>query len=495
MKPEKILYTAHATSTGGRDGTSKTDDGILDVKLTYPEGPRRQRRAGNQPRAAVRRRLLGVLHRRDEARRDDAEDRAARRHVDQRRRRHRPDPAGLRHPGRAPRQHPRHGQGGGATSSSRPRTRSARTRTRRAATSRSPSTSSDARGGVASALPPSRRSSRRTISSTRACCGVSAPADGIASPAGRRRASITVPSRQRVLRSTAQPRAARLAQRRLERSVHACRCRSRRRRCPRTPASTQRADARASAPAPLVTMATHGHARTRRSAGARARAGGSPPARVAAADAAGLPRRARSARRRPSRRRRGDTGGPCGRRAPNARCRRRRPRRRAHRARVATATASAQVLRPVGLARRRRPHRRGEHDRLRRREDALEEVRGLLERVGAVGDDDRRDLVAREVAGRRAARAGARSRSPCPCCRAARPARFRARTGRARQRAPRAPPPAARPTGRRRCRRPTPRCRRWSRRCRGRRGCAGRFAFPTKLDENTGLDVYSAVGR
>jgi Ohr subfamily peroxiredoxin len=38
MKPEKILYTAHATSTGGRDGTSKTDDGILDVKLTTPKG-------------------------------------------------------------------------------------------------------------------------------------------------------------------------------------------------------------------------------------------------------------------------------------------------------------------------------------------------------------------------------------------------------------------------------------------------------------------------
>jgi osmotically inducible protein OsmC len=38
MKPEKILYTAHATSTGGRDGTSRSDDGILDVKLTVPKG-------------------------------------------------------------------------------------------------------------------------------------------------------------------------------------------------------------------------------------------------------------------------------------------------------------------------------------------------------------------------------------------------------------------------------------------------------------------------
>jgi len=38
MKPDKILYTAHATSTGGREGSSKTDDGVLDVKLTTPKG-------------------------------------------------------------------------------------------------------------------------------------------------------------------------------------------------------------------------------------------------------------------------------------------------------------------------------------------------------------------------------------------------------------------------------------------------------------------------
>jgi lipoyl-dependent peroxiredoxin len=38
MKPDKILYTAHATSTGGRDGSAKTDDGSLDVKLTVPKG-------------------------------------------------------------------------------------------------------------------------------------------------------------------------------------------------------------------------------------------------------------------------------------------------------------------------------------------------------------------------------------------------------------------------------------------------------------------------
>ncbi|HZT56715.1 MAG TPA: organic hydroperoxide resistance protein [Burkholderiaceae bacterium] len=37
MKLEKILYTAHATSTGGREGTSKSSDGVLDVKLTTPK--------------------------------------------------------------------------------------------------------------------------------------------------------------------------------------------------------------------------------------------------------------------------------------------------------------------------------------------------------------------------------------------------------------------------------------------------------------------------
>ena len=37
MKPEKILYTDHATSTGGREGSSKTSDGVLDVKLTTPK--------------------------------------------------------------------------------------------------------------------------------------------------------------------------------------------------------------------------------------------------------------------------------------------------------------------------------------------------------------------------------------------------------------------------------------------------------------------------
>ena len=33
---EKVLYTAHAHTTGGRDGQSKTDDGRLNVTLSSP---------------------------------------------------------------------------------------------------------------------------------------------------------------------------------------------------------------------------------------------------------------------------------------------------------------------------------------------------------------------------------------------------------------------------------------------------------------------------
>jgi Ohr subfamily peroxiredoxin len=36
-KLDKVLYTAHAHTTGGREGRSVTDDGLLDVKLTPPK--------------------------------------------------------------------------------------------------------------------------------------------------------------------------------------------------------------------------------------------------------------------------------------------------------------------------------------------------------------------------------------------------------------------------------------------------------------------------
>jgi lipoyl-dependent peroxiredoxin len=36
MKIEKILYSAQATSTGGRDGVTKSSDGVLNLQLTTP---------------------------------------------------------------------------------------------------------------------------------------------------------------------------------------------------------------------------------------------------------------------------------------------------------------------------------------------------------------------------------------------------------------------------------------------------------------------------
>ncbi|SNS95945.1 peroxiredoxin, Ohr subfamily [Granulicella rosea] len=37
MALEKVVYTAHATATGGREGVAKTDDGKVDVKLDPPK--------------------------------------------------------------------------------------------------------------------------------------------------------------------------------------------------------------------------------------------------------------------------------------------------------------------------------------------------------------------------------------------------------------------------------------------------------------------------
>ncbi|RRA48144.1 organic hydroperoxide resistance protein [Acidipila sp. EB88] len=37
MALEKIVYTAHAVATGGRDGSAKSDNGKLDVKLDLPK--------------------------------------------------------------------------------------------------------------------------------------------------------------------------------------------------------------------------------------------------------------------------------------------------------------------------------------------------------------------------------------------------------------------------------------------------------------------------
>ena len=36
-KLDKVIYTAHAHTTGGREGRSVSDDGLLDVKLSPPK--------------------------------------------------------------------------------------------------------------------------------------------------------------------------------------------------------------------------------------------------------------------------------------------------------------------------------------------------------------------------------------------------------------------------------------------------------------------------
>ncbi|MBC7706997.1 MAG: organic hydroperoxide resistance protein [Rhodoferax sp.] len=36
-KVEKVVYKAHASSTGGRDGSTRSSDGLLDVKLSAPK--------------------------------------------------------------------------------------------------------------------------------------------------------------------------------------------------------------------------------------------------------------------------------------------------------------------------------------------------------------------------------------------------------------------------------------------------------------------------
>jgi len=57
-KLEKVLYTAKAHTTGGRDGgASRTDDGRLQVTLSQPGTPGHR----HQPEQIVRCRLVGLL--------------------------------------------------------------------------------------------------------------------------------------------------------------------------------------------------------------------------------------------------------------------------------------------------------------------------------------------------------------------------------------------------------------------------------------------------
>ena len=49
MSIEKVLYTAHATATGGRDGHAVSSDGVLDLKLTTPKELGGAGNAGTNP--------------------------------------------------------------------------------------------------------------------------------------------------------------------------------------------------------------------------------------------------------------------------------------------------------------------------------------------------------------------------------------------------------------------------------------------------------------
>ena len=49
MNISKILYTATATVTGGREGHAKSDDGVLDLQLVVPKGLGGPGGAGSNP--------------------------------------------------------------------------------------------------------------------------------------------------------------------------------------------------------------------------------------------------------------------------------------------------------------------------------------------------------------------------------------------------------------------------------------------------------------
>ena len=56
MTAEKVLYTAKAHITGGRDGASRSSDGRLDIKLSVPE----QMGGKGQPGTKAMRGNIGV---------------------------------------------------------------------------------------------------------------------------------------------------------------------------------------------------------------------------------------------------------------------------------------------------------------------------------------------------------------------------------------------------------------------------------------------------
>ena len=64
----QALYTATATAVGGRAGSIKSSDGVLDLQLAYPKELGGPGGAANEPGAAVRGRVRGLLRERTHAR-------------------------------------------------------------------------------------------------------------------------------------------------------------------------------------------------------------------------------------------------------------------------------------------------------------------------------------------------------------------------------------------------------------------------------------------
>lgn len=68
MSLEKVIYTAVAKATGGRDGRATSSDGVLDVKLGVPKEMGGAGGEVTNPEQAVCGGLLSLLPGRDEVR-------------------------------------------------------------------------------------------------------------------------------------------------------------------------------------------------------------------------------------------------------------------------------------------------------------------------------------------------------------------------------------------------------------------------------------------
>ena len=471
MKLDKVLYTAHATSTGGREGTSRTDDGMLDVKLTTPKQLGGNGAPGTNPEqlfaAGYSACFIGAMkHVAVTQKIALPADTSIKADVGIG-----PIPQRLRHPGRAERHLPgmdtRRGReaGAGGAPGLPVLERDARQHRRHA----------DRRLTVARRASAVVRRSSGAASARCAPAPASAPsADGSASP---RAAGTMRPSRQRVLRSTATPPACARSSAASSSRVHACRCRWRRRRCrARRRAAARRRRAPLAPPLARDDLDPRPARRVRGRADRRPSALARRPVAQAAQRALLDPRRA--ARRRRTRRRRAGTGGPCapsiaamhraGDTATRRRARRRARRRRSHRAGSAARRPAATMagrIAPVsttGLA--------GASTRCRKYAvsssvsvpcvttmpatsaraswcgDALREARQIAKSMSLLSICATCSASSAHAARAPAARRAARRRRPAPRCS-------------------------------RRCRRRSPPCRRSCRRCRARRSVGARRGF------------------